>query len=188
MTKELINEFKDVVNENYGIYLDCLMCFLITLNDFEEKIERYAKKIGYTFVNQDKIPFSHYSPTRDKYLHTETHGEFKSRMSKGGKNYNFVGNTFIISVYAFWEDHYRQKIASSMGKKKNELKEPIMGDIRLIRNSLVHHKAIALKEIEECEVLQIFKEGDTICFSDEQIFEIVEHINNYMDKLLSSIE
>jgi len=181
-----IEEFAVIVNENFGIYLDCIMGFLYTLDSFQEKQKRLAERLGNSIEKQDQIAFAHYSPKQGKYLHTETQGEFKTRMSKGNKNYNFVGNTFIISIYSYWEDHYREKIAHYLNLNKYDLKEPIMGDLRLFRNSIVHHRSIALKEIEKCEIMKLFVEGDVIKFSEDQILEIVERINTYLSSLYNS--
>jgi|KBSMisStandDraft_5_1062788.scaffolds.fasta_scaffold227373_1 hypothetical protein len=186
MTHDLIEEFRSVVNENYGIYLDSIMGFLLTLESFKEKQKKLAESSNRSIEDQDQIDFAHYSPPQERYLHTETQGEFKKRMSWGDKNHNYVGNSFIISIFSYWEDHYREKIAKSIGVDKIELKEPIMGDIRRFRNSIIHHRSIALQEIEKCEVMRIFKEGDLIKFTDKQILEIVDHINDYLDRFYTS--
>ncbi|HEY9295501.1 MAG TPA: hypothetical protein VIQ31_03850, partial [Phormidium sp.] len=78
-----------------------------------------------------------------------------------------------ISIYSYWEDYYRNKIAELLSKKKNDLKEPIMGDLRLVRNSIIHHRAIALPEIEDCTLLRWYKERDKIFISKEQFEEII---------------
>jgi hypothetical protein len=89
----------------------------------------------------------------------------------------------LISIYQYWEDYYRNKIAELLEKKKNDLKEPIMGDLRLLRISIIHHKAIALPEIENCTLLRWYQEGDEIFINEEQFREIIKHIHAYIKKL-----
>ena len=61
----------------------------------------------------------------------------------------------LISIYQYWEDYFRSKIANYLYlKDKSDLKSPIMGDVRRLRVSIIHHKGIALKDVERCEILK----------------------------------
>lgn len=60
-----------------------------------------------------------------------------------------------------------------------------MGDINKFRNSIIHHRAIAKKEVEKCTLLNWYKEGDQIFINKEQFKEIIKHIRAYINKLKS---
>jgi hypothetical protein len=55
-----------------------------------------------------------------------------------------------------------------------------MGDIRLLRRSIVHHGGIALRDVERCELLQWFKEGDLIYLDFDMFKTMVGHINEML--------
>lgn len=60
----------------------------------------------------------------------------------------------LISIYQYWEYYYRGKIAQQKVISKNDLRSDIMGYIRIIRISIVHHKGIVLKDAEKCKILK----------------------------------
>ena len=88
----------------------------------------------------------------------------------------------LVSLYQYWEDHYRSQIAEIFNIKKNELIAPIMGDLRLVRISIVHHAGVALKDIEKCEILNWYKEGDEIFIDKIKFEEIVFQIKSLINK------
>jgi hypothetical protein len=116
-------------------------------------------------------------------LHQCTQGEYKQRIDKGGNNYKFIGNMCIVSIYQYWEDYYRSEIANSLGLEKEGLHLSIMGDLRILRRSIVHHKGIALPEIDKCEILKWFKHNEIIFIDEAKMEEIVVHIQEQLISL-----
>ena len=55
-----------------------------------------------------------------------------------------------------------------------------MGDLRLIRISIIHHAGIGLKDIEKCELLKWYKEGDLIFIDKTKFEDIIYHIKNML--------
>ena len=62
-----------------------------------------------------------------------------------------------------------------------------MGDLRLIRNSIVHHAGIALKEIEKCELLRWYKKDDEIFIDEDKFKIIVFHIKSLINQWKSPL-
>jgi hypothetical protein len=93
------------------------------------------------------------------------------------------GIRLLVTIFSSWEDHYRGKIAEFLRKSKDEMIVPIMGDIRHLRNSIVHHNGVALPELERCEVLLFFKPGDKILIT----FEHMERIMSEVEKGLQTL-
>jgi hypothetical protein len=74
-----------------------------------------------------------------------------------------LGRQWIVSVYALWEDEYRPRLAKARGREKDEEKYPLPGDLRLLRNDVVHHRGIATADnTGRCEVLSWFQPGEPI--------------------------
>lgn len=181
---EIISDFDLIVKELFGIYLDTLMGFQLTLNGVENTRNNLASEKGETIEQINRYSFRHTTFFSER-IHEETLGDFIIRMSKDGRNTTFAANMCIISIFHYWEDHYRKAIADALNISKEDLKTDIIGDIRLLRNSIVHHNAIALKEIEKCKILNLFKEHDIIKLSREDILYIINGVKNYTAKLKS---
>jgi hypothetical protein len=174
-----IFEFEEIVNMIVGVYYDATIGFDI-YQDRLRKIQPNSSpstSLSYGDTNPD-------DPVA-KVEHSALFSEVISRNTQTGSNFRFIGNMCLISIYQYWEDDYRKKIAELLGKKKNALKEPIMGDMRLLRNSIIHHRAITKKEVEECALLNWYKEGDQIFINKDQFKEKIKHIRAYINKLKS---
>ena len=82
-----------------------------------------------------------------------------------------------MSIYQFWEDQYRQDIAAALDKaEKNELRVPVMGDLRYLRQSIIHNSGIAVSDVERCEVLRWFRRGERIALTQDQMKRIVREV------------
>lgn len=66
-------------------------------------------------------------------------GEFRRRNRKGGPNHTRAAQLLILLMYEYWESEYRSSVAEALGKDKNDLKIPLMGDLRLLRHDVIHH-------------------------------------------------
>jgi hypothetical protein len=78
-----------------------------------------------------------------------------------------------VSAYAYWEEYLRIEVGKAMGvlpptARANEATRKILnkhvvsdfwGDMRYIRNSIVHSNGIANDEVKKCRVLKWFKEA-----------------------------
>ena len=170
-----IVEFEQVIDTIVGVYIDATLGFDIYQSRLSEitKNSPPSARIFYGDPNDQTTRSSHVAPI----------SEVISRNTKTGNNFRFIGNMCLISIYQYWEDNYRTKIARLFQKDKNDLKEPIMGDIRLIRNSIVHHNAIAKKDVENCTLLRYYTEGDEIFITKDQFNEIVNHVGAYIKRL-----
>jgi hypothetical protein len=74
-----------------------------------------------------------------------------------------LGQQWIISVYALWEEGYRPRLAKARGRRKEEEKYALLGDLRRLRNDVIHHRGIATPgNTGRCEVLNWFQPGQLI--------------------------
>jgi hypothetical protein len=188
-----IVEFEKVVDAVYGVYLDSTTGFSKVnhwietqqRNLFEWLKHTHPELTSIDYLDGKAFTYGEGDPNKPEAveLHRCTQKEYKLRNSENGLNYRFIGNMALVAIYQYWEDHYRKKIALKLGLKKEELKEAIMGDIRLLRKSIIHHAGIALKDVENCEILQWYKEGDDVFVDKEGFKEIVFHIKQMLLRL-----
>ena len=181
-------EFINILDNIYGVYLDSSRGFYLLREESIKTQQFTSKQVGMSIADLDNS-ISYYGvgdPNKlDSYvLHECTQGQLKKRNEKDGDNYSIIANLCIVLIYQYWEDHYRGQIAKELElPRKNNLKSNIMGDLRLLRTSIVHHKAIAKGEVENCILLQWFKKGDTIYVNSKMFESIIFHIKEYIRQM-----
>ena len=97
-------------------------------------------------------------------------------MKKDGLFSQLIAHGLICWLYSLWDEGYREKIATELGEKKNALCCDVMGDIRIIRNLILHNNAVADSRISNLKVLTWVEEG-VIVFTGESMQSIQEAIN-----------
>ena len=189
-----IKQFDATVDAIYGVYLDSTTGFDKVRAWIEQQQQdslRWLKESHPELASTEYLDSAHFlygkgdpNTPGAAELHRSTQRQLKERNASGGLNYVFIGNMALVSIYQFWEDHFRDEVAAYLKMAKCDLKEPIMGDIRHLRRSIVHHAGIALPEVEQCKILRWFREGDKV-YLDEEKFEIMINEINKMVKRLS---
>jgi hypothetical protein len=98
-------------------------------------------------------------------------------MSSNGVVEKALGRQWVVNVFSFWEDVYRPKFASESGLSVKEVINPIMGDLRLIRNDIVHHSSISSKPNSgRCTVLKEWVQvGEEIEINEFKILDFMMH-------------
>jgi hypothetical protein len=77
------------------------------------------------------------------------------KIAPGGLVEVRLGQQWIVNVLTAWEHEYRPRLAAVHGCATGELKYPLLGDLRLLRNDVVHHHGIATDENSgRCKILR----------------------------------
>ena len=64
-------------------------------------------------------------------------------LQRGGEFENQNCHALIVFMYHLWDEYYRPRIAAALGLEQcGQLKSDLFGDIRLIRNAIIHNQAI----------------------------------------------
>jgi hypothetical protein len=180
-TLDVREEFIRIVQAHHGVFLDAQWGFRSVKENIERSQQhmlRHPMGSPKTLEELDatELFVSDKDPAIHRVEHVATMGWFKRRNDKGGLNHIVLGNLIVVSIFSFWEDHYREKIASTLGLPKDDLLVPVLGDLRLIRNDIVHHQAIATARLEKCEKLRWFVEGDAVIMDEEKIDSLVVEV------------
>ena len=87
---------------------------------------------------------------------------------------------FVVLVYALWEENYRQKIADAIGVAKDAIACNLMGELRHVRNWIVHDNSVAPHDGRtKCPMLtQLweFAPGE-LAITDKMLHPLMEQIN-----------
>ena len=103
--------------------------------------------------------------------------DYRLRLVPEGRNAALIGNYLLIALYQFWEDSWRSRIAAVFKCEKNEVKSDFWGDLRLMRQCLIHAGGVADSDVEKKTVLlRWFKRGEPILISPEKVEVIIEGI------------
>lgn len=176
----IIKEFKEKIDQIYGIYLDSTFGF--------DLLKGYIARLP-NRGNENEISWYYgkgkHGSENEKLLHACSIRDIKIRNEKNGSNYIMIGHFFVVLLYEYWEDKYRKEIAMKLNKDKNDICSDIIGEIRILRRGIVHNKGIVDCDIErKIKVIGRFKQGEMI-FLDKKIIEnIYDKVNHYLDQLV----
>ncbi len=189
-----IDEFENVVTSIYGVYLMSTQGLHLLVKELTNIQRSTINQLRSTHPELASIQYLDSTPyifgKGDPNLPTSieiyrcTQGEYRERNSEKGINSRFVGNMCVIAIYQYWEDYYRQEIANLLNKtNKNKIVSDIMGDMKILRRSIIHHRGIALGDLESCKLLRWFKKGDDIFIDKNMMQYIVFHVKCYLRAL-----
>jgi len=166
----------------FGVYMDAIWGFREVNDKAKEGIaatkpgKRYfmsfspekAPPKGKKFSNEEMNASSLNMVTADVlYERTKTHGI----------NSQIMAQMTLISIYHVWEELYREQIAKMLNMDcKNELRVDIMGDIRALRNAIVHNVGIATEDVSRMRHLDAYDKGVAI----QLTYKDMLHIKNFL--------
>lgn len=203
---ELFWEFAEHIEALHTLYLDSLVGFSILherLQGHQESIRKLLGKHEYAteefqdtcsmvykdLSNRDYTPVS-MSPVMKQ-------GDMKRRLVDNGQNTLLLGRQCVVSAYAYWEEYLRIEVGKAMGvlpptaqadeKAREVLNKHVVsdfwGDMRYIRNSIVHANDVANDEVKKCKILKWFKPGDPIELPHERMRSIFLLMGQYRNDL-----
>ncbi len=181
--KDFLVDFENLVTSICGIYwmsTGGYRASIEEMNQAQEKQIRQLRTKNPRFANMefvDSLPcmYCEGDPNLPSavVLYSCSQKEYKEMNRENGSNWQFIGKMCVITIYQYWEDYFRPEIARQLGVKRDDIVSDIMGDLRLIRHSIVHHGGVALKEVENCKILQWFREGDEISIDENKFKKII---------------
>lgn len=175
-------EFLRKVYDIYGLYFDSIHGFGLVAAKIKEFQKTFLEKYKISSIEDfDKTSFIYgrgKPGSKDSYsMHISKMGKIKERNKKSGENYKIIANLCLVLIYQYWENYYRVRIANDIGlEKTKDLELDIFGEIKVLRDSIIHHRAIALDRVEDFKLLKWFKKGDKIEIDDKQLEKIIELI------------
>jgi len=203
MDKQIVATYIDTVDSIYGVYLDSCQGFQAAIEVFEKSQLETLKRNIKLSSQEDRNKDIHYCLTLEDFdsccmiyskgnkddgtyrtLHyCPTQLEYKQRNSPHGGNYKFAGNMAIIAIFEYWESSCRTALAQLHQVKSKQIKPNIFGDLRHLRNSIIHHRGIALPAVSKCKVFNWYDEGDEIFICGDKMEDIVSAIKESRSEL-----
>jgi hypothetical protein len=178
VTCAALEEYLQTVDGVFGLYCDSSRGFGLVVSEFDQlrrdSLQRLPN-ITATALDQAHIIYGRGDPnTPDAVpLHRVTQAVFRSRNLPDGSNPTRLGNMCLVMIFEYWETEYRARIADEMKTTREKLAVDAIGDIRLLRNSILHHSAVALPNVGNCKKFRWFTSGQPIVISKDQMETIV---------------
>jgi len=72
--------------------------------------------------------------------------ELRAMSAADGKFADLLAKSIVVSIYARWDEYHRTRIATEHLVTKKAVGSDLMGDVRLIRNCIVHSNSILTDE------------------------------------------
>ncbi len=124
-------------------------------------------------ANSGPLPGKPDGETFQKWSQTE----FFDNLDDDGLAARQIGYQWLTFVFHAWDDDhvgFRARIAAARGVEKTEVKMPVMGDLRLMRNDVIHHRGIAQAAwTGRCEQLHWFEPGELIFIGRQMVWEFM---------------
>lgn len=188
--QETLQEYLTVIDGIYGVYLDAIKGF-ISNKKLMEKIQSetsISHNLTIPELDNKAVRFQERGTADPEsyILHECTQKMFKNRNEVNGTNFIILGNLCISHIYSYWEDYYRQKIATHNGNKKDDVVSDLFGDLRNFRISIIHNRSIAISEVEKNKVLKWFNRGEKISLTQFDIEKIIDLVRKEIKSFLQS--
>jgi len=142
----ILREFIDFVNRQVGVYCDCLCGFEGNRVRIGRQIPIAQRRVGRRYENGEDVVV--WAPVEDpsradviinRIVRAD---EYVSVNAVGGFNERQMCWSIIVFMFAYWDEDIRPRIASVRGIDPNDIMVDALGDIRILRNAIVHNKGI----------------------------------------------
>jgi hypothetical protein len=125
-------------------------------------------------------------------------GDIKERTKEDGKNYILLGAQCVVSAYSYWEEYLRIEIGKAIGVLEHSAKNceetrkmlnkhvvsDFWGDMRILRNSIIHKNGVAKSDIIKCNIIKWFNPNDFIELDYQKMKVIFIAMCNFRNELL----
>jgi len=143
----VIREYIDFVNQQVGVYMDALAGFAGHHTRVERQVHRVNRptKTGVDEKGQQVVVWASYEdPTKPDVIHNRIirASDYLAANSKGGSNEQQHARAVLVFLFTYWELEIRPRLAASKGVDLEEIRSDVMGDLRILRNAILHAKGM----------------------------------------------
>ena len=149
--ESVIREYIDFVNRQVGVYMDALAGFAGHRTRVERQVHRVNKPVSSRIDNAGQrvvVWASYEDPTQPDIIHNRIirATDYIAANSEGGSNEQQHSQAVLVFLFTYWEEEIRPRLAGLRKVKPEEICSDIMGDLRILRNLILHAKGIVRSE------------------------------------------
>jgi hypothetical protein len=144
---DVIREYIDFVNQQVGVYMDALAGFAGHYTRVERQVHRVSRpaKSNIDSAGQRVVVWASYEdPTQPDIVHNRIirSDDYLAVNAKGGSNEQQHAKAILLFLFSYWEDEIRPRLAASKSVEVQEIRSDLMGDLRILRNVILHAKGM----------------------------------------------
>ncbi len=144
---DVIREYIDFVNQQVGVYMDALAGFAGHYARVERQVHRVNRPVRSEIdgAGQQVVVWASYEdPTNPDVIHNRIirAEDYLAANATGGSNEQQHAKAIVVFLFASWEDEIRPRLAAARGVTVHDIRCDAMGDLRILRNVILHAKSI----------------------------------------------
>jgi hypothetical protein len=148
---DVLRDYIDFVNRQVAVYMDALAGFAGHHTRIARQVHRINRPVASHVDNKGQrvvVYASYEDPTQPDVIHNRIIRavDYIAANSKGGSNEQQHSQAILVFLFTYWEDEIRPRLAASKGVELQEIQSDIMGDLRILRNVVLHSKGIIHSE------------------------------------------
>ncbi len=188
---DVIREFIDFVNMQVGVYMDAMGGFEGHRVRIERQVHRANRpeKIRRGSSGENVVVWASYEdPSKPDIIHNRIirAKKYIEANSEFGVNYQQHSQAILVFIFTYWEDEIRPRLASSISVEPSEIKSDIMGDLRILRNVILHSKGILKKEKHRSlkKIKDMFEIDKPVMISYNDMHQIFVHLKQDCGRMM----
>lgn len=154
--------------------------FYLANDGFRQLLDRHGHLLKASEDNTMFFGSGHPNTVRSTAVARLPIGRLLNNLEKDGEFVSRLAKMTLVYIYHQWDENFREKIANSLSIAKCRVECALMGDIRLIRNAIVHNDSVVeqnlIKRLKILAGIWIIRAG-TLDISSDMIEALVEQIN-----------
>lgn len=189
---ELFREFSTFIEGLHALYLDSIVGYELLHERLEKHQDQTRDVLGeheyaaQEFQDTCSIAYEHLGGSGHRLVSMSPlmrQGELRRRIKPDGQNAQSLGNLLVVSAYAYWEEYLRIEIGKAKGViaadagnatevrdiLNREVVSDFWGDLRHLRNSIVHSRGVANSDVAKCKVITWFRPGEKVVLNYQMI-------------------
>ncbi|HEY0123594.1 MAG TPA: hypothetical protein VGC14_17890 [Rhizobium sp.] len=184
-----LRDFIDFVNAQVGVYMDCLSSFRGNTVRIERQVARVNRpRPGMKNGQPVMILESFEDPSLPDSIHHRiiASSDFLTANRDGGFSHRQTCWSIIVFMFAYWDEEIRPQIARIREIEPNELKVDALGDLRIVRNAIVHNKGhLPQADFVKLKVLgDLVQPDERIALSHDEMQQVFARVKQAIAVLL----
>jgi hypothetical protein len=188
---DVMTEFIAFVNHQVGAYVDALAGFAGNHARVELQVHREQRPLRAS-IDAAGLPMivwaSYEDPSKPAVIHNRIvrAQDYLAANEPGGGNEEQHGRAILVFLFTYWEEEIRGRLAAARGVAPSDVQVDAMGDIRILRNVILHARGIvhADKYAGLKKLKSLFAVDATIALPCETMQAIFEAVKQDCAKLL----
>jgi hypothetical protein len=127
-----------------------------------------------------KILFSDKDPTKHAPTATLLVSDLYQFTRKDGAFADALAKSLIVTIYAEWEERYRGAFAKDRGVSKRQIRFRLMGDLRKLRNRIVHARGDLRPSDVIFETLSWRLEPGPLLITQEMFAGLIKQLGDFV--------